>query len=246
MTQYRLSRRVQLDLRDVRHAEHTSTRGVLGVLEGTGGSVTFVAVRLLVSGLLLYAGIPLACFLTPTQVRPDHFCNLDSNFMRLDHLQRPELNKGTVDFIVSDEYWAIEPPPKLDPSYAPVGPLRKRQHRPPQPMNYVFAFDVSADAVKSGFLRSSCDALRTILYQQTEEGAVCKLPAGSEIAIISYDCVINVFKLVGDPAFTIPVTSITPASQSGSGIADVLVVPDIEDVFMPLGPDVFVNPVEAR
>lgn len=66
-------------------------------------------------------------------------------------------------------------------------------------MNYVFAFDISVDAVKSGFLRSSCDALRTILYQETEEDVVCKLPAGSKIAIISYDCVINVYKLVGDP-----------------------------------------------
>jgi len=119
--------------------------------------------------------------------------------LRLDHLQRPELNKGTVDFLVPDEYWAIEPPPNLNPSYASVGPPKQRQHRPPQPMNYVFAFDISVDAVKSGFLRSSCDALRTILYQETEEDVVCKLPAGSKIAIISYDCVINVYKLVGDP-----------------------------------------------
>jgi protein transport protein SEC24 len=135
-----------------------------------------------------------------TQAHPDYFCNLDSNFMRLDHLQRPELNKGTVDFLVSDEYWAIEPLPNLNPSYASVGPSSKgRQHRLPQPMNYVFAFDVSVDAVKSGFLRSSCDALRATIYQETEEGTVCKLPVGSKIAIISYDRVINVYNLVGYP-----------------------------------------------
>ncbi|KAF9653645.1 sec24-like protein [Thelephora ganbajun] len=164
-----------------------------------------------------------------TVVHPDYFCNLDSNFMRLDHLQRPELNKGTVDFLVSDEYWAIEPPPNLNPSYASVGPSpKKTQHRKPQPMNYVFAFDVSAEAVRSGFLRSSCDALRTTIYQETEDGLVCKLPAGSKIAVISYDCVINVYKL------------------NGSGPADVLVVPDIEDVYLPLGPEVFVDPIEAR
>ena len=118
--------------------------------------------------------------------------------MRLDHLQRPELNKGTVDFVVPDEYWAIEPPQNLNPSYASVGPSERKQRRPPQPMNYILAFDVSADAVRSGFLRSSCDALRTILYRETDEGVVCKLPAGSKIAIISYDCVINVYRLVGD------------------------------------------------
>ena len=118
--------------------------------------------------------------------------------MRLDHLQRPELNKGTVDFLVPDEYWAIEPPQNLYPSYASVGPSERKERRPPQPMNYVFAFDISADAVRSGFLRSSCDALRTILYRETDEGPVCKLPAGTQITIISYDCAINVYRLVGD------------------------------------------------
>ena len=119
--------------------------------------------------------------------------------MRLDHLQRPELNKGTVDFLVPDEYWAIEPPPKLHPSYASIGPPKGTQHRTPQPMNYVFVFDISADAAKSGFLECSCNALRTTLYQETEEGVICRLPAGSQIAIISYDCVLNVYKLVSDP-----------------------------------------------
>jgi protein transport protein SEC24 len=129
--------------------------------------------------------------------------------MRLDHLQRPELNKGTVDFLVPDEYWAIEPPPNLNPSYASVGSSDKKQHRPPQPMNYVFAFDISADAVRSGFLKSSCDALRTVLYRETEEDVICKLPAGSKIAIISYDCVINVYKLVDVPPFAAPISLIT-------------------------------------
>jgi len=165
--------------------------------------------------------------------------------MRLDHLQRPELNKGTVDFLVSDEYWAIEPPPNLNPSYASVGPSKRSQHRKPQPMNYVFAFDISADAVKSGFLRTSCDALRAILYQETEEGVVCKLSTGSKIAIISYDCVLNVYNLVS--CSTCDTYSVSNLScQNGSGTADVLVVPDIEDVFLPLGPDIFVDPIEAR
>lgn len=138
--------------------------------------------------------------------------------MRLDHLQRPELNKGTVDFLVPDEYWAIEPPQNLNPSYAPVGPSERRRHRQPQPMNYVFAFDISTDAVRSGFLRSSCDALRTILYQETEEGVVCELPTGSKIAIISYDCVLNVYKLVGNPPSMMPTSSINycPRMDLGS------------------------------
>lgn len=166
--------------------------------------------------------------------------------MRLDHLQRPELNKGTVDFLVPEEYWAIEPPPNLSPSYASVGPSKRVQHRAPQPMNYVFVFDISADAVKSGFLKCSCDALRATLYHETEEGVICRLPAGSQVAIISYDCVLNVYKLVGDPHIHDAYIFNNLPSQNGSGTADVLVVPDIEDVFLPLGPEVFVDPVEAR
>lgn len=167
--------------------------------------------------------------------------------MRLDHLQRPELNKGTVDFIVSDGYWAIEPPPNLTPSYASVGlSSERRTHRPPQPMNYVFAFDISVEAVKSGFLRSSCDALRTTIYQDTEEGVVCKLPPGSKIAIISYDCVINVYNLVRYLPTHDTYLVDNLSSQNAPNTADVLIVPDIEDVFLPLGPEVFVDPVKAR
>lgn len=167
--------------------------------------------------------------------------------MRLDHLQRPELNKGTIDFLVSNDYWAIEPPPNLNSSYAYVGPSSERTtHRPPQPMNYIFAFDISVDAVRSGFIRSSCEALRATIYQETEDGIVCQLPTGSKIAIISYDCVINVYNLVGYPRTRNTYIPNNLSSQNGSDTADVLVVPDIEDVFLPLGPDVFVDPVTAR
>jgi protein transport protein SEC24 len=113
-------------------------------------------------------------------------------------------------------------------------------------MHYVFAFDISVDAVKSGFLKSSCDALRTTIYQETEEGVVCRLPTGSKIAIISYDCVINVYNLVGHPRTRGASAVDNLSSKNGSETADVLVMPDIEDVFLPLGPELFVDPVKAR
>lgn len=113
-------------------------------------------------------------------------------------------------------------------------------------MHYVFAFDISVDAVKSGFLRSSCDALRTSIYQETEEGVACKLPTGSKIAIISYDRVINVYNLVGYLRTRDTSAANNMSSQNGAETADVLVMSDIEDVFLPLGPEVFVDPVEAR
>ncbi|KAL1749742.1 hypothetical protein FB107DRAFT_280367 [Schizophyllum commune] len=36
--------------------------------------------------------------------------------------------------------------------------------RAPQPLTYVFALDVSREAVQSGFLRASCEALRGVLF----------------------------------------------------------------------------------
>ncbi len=119
---------------------------------------------------------------------PDYFCNLDANLMRLDHLQRPELNKGTVDFVVdsAEEYWAQNPPPHIAQPYASVeGP--PKGPRAPAPLDYVFAFDVSTQAVVSGFLKSSCDALKQILFGSgdAEESAV--FPAASRIGIATFN-----------------------------------------------------------
>lgn len=236
-----------MGLRGVRRAERTSIRGALGLPGETSGSVIYVGMK---PSVRAFGWVPQSRYVTIsplTQVHPDYFCNLDPNFARWDHLQRPELNKGTVDFHVLDDYWAVEPPQNLNPSYASVGPSPTRgTHRPPLPMNYVFAFDISVDAVKSGFLKSSCDALLTTIYQETKEGPACKLPAGSKIAIISYDCVINVYNLVGYPCVSDTYNINNMSSQNGSDTADVLVVSDIEDVFLPLGPEVFVDPVKAR
>ena len=54
---------------------------------------------------------------------PDYFCSLDQNQLRLDHLQRPELMKGTVDFVVGPEYYAPYPTPRIVPSYVSPEPL---------------------------------------------------------------------------------------------------------------------------
>ncbi|KAK0533190.1 COPII coat Sec23p-Sfb3p heterodimer component [Tilletia horrida] len=48
---------------------------------------------------------------SPTEVRPEYFCNLDVSGRRVDFEQRPELSHGTIDFTVPKEYWAVQTSP---------------------------------------------------------------------------------------------------------------------------------------
>jgi len=133
-------------------------------------------------------------------VSTEYFCNLDANLLRLDHLQRPELNKGTVDFLVTpcEDYWATQPPPHIAQPFAsvdgpPSGP------RPPTPMDYIFAFDVSNEAVVSGFLQSACDALKSVLYGSSDASGVAitppSFPPSLRIAIITFDTALHFYDM---------------------------------------------------
>jgi len=117
--------------------------------------------------------------------------------MRLDHLQRPELNKGTIDFAVSEEYWASHPSPRLNMLYHSLEPP-PTQSRRPQPMKYVFAFDVSTEAIQSGFLATACTSLGRILFGGTGDDGLSLqpcFPANCRIAILSYNQALHYYNL---------------------------------------------------
>ncbi|KAH0826675.1 hypothetical protein J3R83DRAFT_5063 [Lanmaoa asiatica] len=121
--------------------------------------------------------------------------------MRLDHANRPELNKGTVDFVVeSDEYWAPPPLPKLAPTYFSPEPPPSTP-RKPVPLHYLFALDVSINAVESGFLQSVCSILLDVLYGGTAtDGSTFEpcFPQGCRIGILTFDQTLHFYNLSAD------------------------------------------------
>lgn len=118
-------------------------------------------------------------------VSPEYFCNVDANLQRMDHLQRPELNRGTVDFAVPAEYWATNPPQRLSMPYFSAEPPAAGPRRP-LPMNYLFALDVSSEAVRSGLLHTACAAIQDILF-----GPNACFPPESELAIMTFDLTLH-------------------------------------------------------
>lgn len=131
-------------------------------------------------------------------VSSEYFCNLDGRSMRLDHLQRPELNQGTFDFSVPREYWAANPPEALTSPFYSVEP-RHSGPRAPMPINYVFLFDVSHEAVQSGFLRVACACVRTILFGGiSQDGSPIDpcFPPESSLAILTFDHTIHFYDLL--------------------------------------------------
>ena len=69
----------------------------------------------------------------PYSVQGDYFAHLDATGRRIDLDQRPELTKGSVDFVAPTEYMV----------------------RPPMPPLYFFLIDASIAAVRSGMLEVS-------------------------------------------------------------------------------------------
>ncbi|KAJ6582891.1 sec24-related protein [Mycena vulgaris] len=156
-----------------------------------------------------------------TEVSPDYFCNLDGNLQRMDHLQRPELTRGTVDFAVPVEYWASHPPQRLSMPYFSAEPPPSGSRRP-LPMNYVFALDVSSESLRSGLLHTACTVLNDVLFGQN-----VSFPPESEVAILTFDVTLHFHDLSSD-------------------LVPMLVLADIDEVFVPLRSGLFVKPAERR
>jgi len=79
----------------------------------------------------------------PTPLPTEYECPLDASGRRIDLLQRPELHKGTVDFIVPQTYWLEE-------------------GVQPSSLHHVFLIDVTAP---NEVIRSTTEAIRSTLLK---------------------------------------------------------------------------------
>ncbi|KAH8819791.1 hypothetical protein F5884DRAFT_26262 [Xylogone sp. PMI_703] len=145
-------------------------------------------------------------------VPPEYFSALTPQGARLDREQRPELMRGTVEFLVPKEYWSKEP----------VG------------LHWLFVIDVSQESYNKGFLEAFCEGVLLALYggeEQPAEGeeAKRKIPPGSKVGFITYDKEIHFYNC-------------NPALAQ----AQMIVMPDLEEPFVPISDGLFVDPYEAK
>lgn len=130
----------------------------------------------------------------------EYFAHLDASGRRIDMDQRPELTKGSVDFVAPTEYMV----------------------RPPMPPLYFFLIDVSISAVKSGMLEVAAKTIKSCLDE---------LPGSprTQIGFITYDSTLHFYNM-----------------KSSLTQPQMMIVSDLDDIFVPLPDDLLVNLSESR
>jgi len=134
------------------------------------------------------------------EVPVEYFCTLDSNGRRRDADERPELAKGSAEYVAPAEYMV----------------------RPPMPPVFFFVIDVSFAAVSSGMLETVC---------QTIKASLDNLPGGerTQVGFLTFDSVLHFYNLK---------SSLSQPQQ--------MVVPEIDEPFVPIPDDLLVNLSESR
>ncbi|KAI1082450.1 beta-sandwich domain of Sec23/24 [Whalleya microplaca] len=150
----------------------------------------------------------------PNDTASEYFCATTPQGVRVDRDQRPELTRGTVEFLVPKEYWTKEP----------TG------------LNWLFAIDVTQESYNKGFLEAFCEGILAALYapddnDETDENGEPKrrIPPGAKVGFVTYDKDIHFYNC-------------NPALEQ----AQMMIMPDIEDPFVPLSDGLFVDPYESR
>jgi hypothetical protein len=99
----------------------------------------------------------------------EYFCNLDAQGVRCDIDSRPELKYGSVEFTVPADFII----------------------RQPVPLSYVFALDVSFQAIQSGLLKCAIQAVKEAIYRLP----VYENRHINKIAIITFDKNIHFYNM---------------------------------------------------
>lgn len=111
-------------------------------------------------------------------VPPEYFCATTPQGARVDREQRPELMRGTVEFLVPKEYWNKEP----------VG------------LRWLFVIDVGQEAFNKGFLAAFCEGIIAALYggedDIQENGDIKRrIPEGSKVGFVTFDRDIHFYNM---------------------------------------------------
>jgi protein transport protein SEC24 len=120
----------------------------------------------------------------PNEVPSEYFCATSPQGVRSDRDQRPELHRGTVEFVVPKEYWTKEP----------VG------------LRWLFLIDATQESYNKGFLESFCEGILAALYggedqEKDDEGQPKRrIPEGAKVGFVTYDKDIQFYNLsVSEP-----------------------------------------------
>jgi len=100
------------------------------------------------------------------EVPREYFCNLGADGRRRDALERPELSRGTVEYVAPKEYMV----------------------RPPMAPAFVFAIDVSYPAVASGATAAVCEALAQALGDLPGAGR-------ASVGVVTFDGALHFYEL---------------------------------------------------
>lgn len=114
----------------------------------------------------------------PNETPAEYFCATTPAGVRVDRDQRPELTRGTVEFVVPKEYWTREP----------VG------------LRWLFLIDVTQESFNKGFLEAFCEGILSALYggeqEDDEDGEpVRQIPKGAKVGFATYDKEIHFYNV---------------------------------------------------
>ncbi|WZH42480.1 COPII-coated vesicle component SEC24 [Fusarium acuminatum] len=149
----------------------------------------------------------------PNDTPAEYFSATNPQGVRVDRDSRPELHRGTVEFVVPKEYWTREP----------VG------------LRWLFLIDVTQESFNKGYVEAFCEGIRVALYggedQEVDENGEPKrrLPEGAKVGFVTYDKDIHFY-------------NVNPALDQ----AQMMIMPDLEDPFVPLSEGLFVDPYESK
>src|ERR1700761_8029706 len=135
-----------------------------------------------------------------------------------DRWQRAELNHAVVEFVAPTEYMV----------------------RPPQPPVYSFLLDISQAAVQSGMLAT---AARTLLENLDR---IPNTEGRSKIAIIGFDSALHFFSIAVSTSELLRSSCSDVPTQPGSTESTMLIMSDVDNVFLRKPQDLLVTLNEAR